>query len=41
MSAAPGRPVTDLETGQHKANGNGELLLNLPPRAREPGAIIP
>jgi hypothetical protein len=29
MCAAPGKPVTDFETGQHKADGNGELLFNL------------
>ena len=29
MCAAPTRPVTDFETGQQKADGNGELLFNL------------
>ena len=29
MAAAPARPVTDFETRQHKADGNGELLYNL------------
>jgi len=29
MCAAPARPVTDFDTGQHKADANGELLFNL------------
>jgi hypothetical protein len=29
MCAAPARPVTDFDTGQHKADVNGELLFNL------------
>ncbi len=29
MCAAPARPVTDFDTGQQKADGNGELLFNL------------
>jgi hypothetical protein len=29
MCAAPGKPVTDFDTGQQKADGNGELLFNL------------
>ena len=29
MCAAPARPVTDFETGQPKADANGELLFNL------------
>jgi hypothetical protein len=29
MCAAPARPVTDFDTGQHKVDGNGELLFNL------------
>ncbi len=29
MCAAPARPVTDFDTGQHKADVNGELLFNV------------
>src|SRR3954468_24938719 len=29
MCAAPARPVTDFDTGQQKADVNGELLFNL------------
>src|SRR3954469_25696922 len=41
MAAAPARPVTDFDTGQQKADGNGELLFNLQVVALDPdGAQI-